>query len=162
VGRVDYYQLLGVSRRVSQDSLKRAFRSRLIEVHPDHNPGDALAVERTREIVEAYQVLSHPQTKKFYDMSLGDSIRPYVTPFRDVATEFPRALSRVLSFTCALVAIVYLTMTLSNLILADHSPVFRPCLDGLAVSSVQKSASHSFDSTTSECKVAFQPCYHTR
>ena len=54
MGQVDYYELLGVGQHVPQETLKRAFRSRLISLHPDQNPGDALAAERTRQIVEAY------------------------------------------------------------------------------------------------------------
>ena len=153
MGQVDYYELLGVSRRVSQETLKRAFRSRLVTLHPDHNSGDALAAERTREIVEAYQVLSCPQTRKFYDMSLGDSIKPYVIPYRDIAPEFPHALYRVLTFIGALIAIVYLTMVLSNLMLADRRTVFRPSLDGLAVSPVQHSTHRA---STQSCAVAGQ------
>ena len=63
----DYYRLLGAERRASREALKCAFRDRLKHVHPDHNPDDPLAVDRTRQLVEAYKVLRNPVTRRKYD-----------------------------------------------------------------------------------------------
>ena len=62
----DFYDLLGVSRDVDPDSLKRAYRRMARQYHPDINkePG---AEDRFKEIGRAYEVLSDPQTRARYD-----------------------------------------------------------------------------------------------
>jgi len=67
----EYYRLLGAERRVSREALKCAFRDRLKHVHPDHNPDDPLAVDCTRQLVEAYKVLRNPATRRKYDATLA-------------------------------------------------------------------------------------------
>jgi molecular chaperone DnaJ len=64
---VDYYEALGVSRDATQDELKRAFRQKARETHPDANPGDPSAEQRFREVALAYEVLSDPQRRAAYD-----------------------------------------------------------------------------------------------
>ena len=59
----DYYSLLGVSKTASQDEIKRAFRKKAHELHPDKG-GDA---EQFKKVNEAYQVLSEPQKRQQYD-----------------------------------------------------------------------------------------------
>ena len=64
----DYYEVLGVDRQASGEDLKRAFRKLAMDHHPDRNPDNPEAVERFKELGEAYQVLSDPDKRRSYDM----------------------------------------------------------------------------------------------
>jgi molecular chaperone DnaJ len=64
---VDYYEVLGVGRDATQDEIKRAFRRRARETHPDANPGDPAAEQRFREVALAYEVLSDSERRSAYD-----------------------------------------------------------------------------------------------
>ena len=62
----DYYEMLGVARGASADEIKRAYRQRAMELHPDTNP-DAGAAEEFKALSRAYQVLSDPDQRARYD-----------------------------------------------------------------------------------------------
>src|SRR5919106_4942980 len=62
----DYYELLGVPRAASESDIKRAFRRRARELHPDVSEAPD-AQERFREVVEAYEVLAKSETRELYD-----------------------------------------------------------------------------------------------
>ena len=63
----DYYEVLGVSKSVTADELKKSYRKLAIQFHPDKNPGDKKSEEKFKELSEAYETLSDPQKRKMYD-----------------------------------------------------------------------------------------------
>jgi molecular chaperone DnaJ len=63
----DYYEILGVSRTVTEVEMKAAFRKSAMQCHPDRHPGDKAAETRFKELNEAYQVLSDTQKRAAYD-----------------------------------------------------------------------------------------------
>lgn len=63
----DYYEVLGVAKTATADEIKKAYRKKAIQYHPDKNPGDKEAEEKFKEAAEAYEVLSDPQKRQQYD-----------------------------------------------------------------------------------------------
>ncbi len=63
----DFYDILGVSKSSTEAEIKKAYRKKAIEFHPDKNPGNAAAEENFKSAAEAYEVLSDPQKKAQYD-----------------------------------------------------------------------------------------------
>ena len=63
----DYYKILGVEKKASQDDIKKAYRKCALEFHPDRNPGDKKSEDKFKEATEAYQVLSDAAKRKVYD-----------------------------------------------------------------------------------------------
>lgn len=67
MAKEDYYSLLGVERDATPEQLKKAYRKKAIELHPDKNQGDKIAEEKFKEISEAYEILSNSEKKAAYD-----------------------------------------------------------------------------------------------
>ena len=63
----DYYEVLGVDKKASEDEIKKAYRKIAIKYHPDRNPGSKEAEEKFKEAAEAYDVLHDPQKRQQYD-----------------------------------------------------------------------------------------------
>ena len=63
----DYYEVLEVSKTAIQEEIKKAYRKKAIQYHPDKNPGDKTAEEKFKEAAEAYEVLGNEEKRKRYD-----------------------------------------------------------------------------------------------
>jgi molecular chaperone DnaJ len=63
----DYYEVLEVPRRASQEEIKRSYRKLARRYHPDVNPGDKSSEQKFKEIQEAYDVLGDAENRKKYD-----------------------------------------------------------------------------------------------
>jgi molecular chaperone DnaJ len=63
----DFYEILGIDKSATAEQIKKAYRKKAIEYHPDKNPGDKQAEENFKTAAEAYEVLSDPNKKARYD-----------------------------------------------------------------------------------------------
>ncbi|MBI4279093.1 MAG: molecular chaperone DnaJ [Armatimonadetes bacterium] len=98
-GKPDYYEILGVDRRASQEEIKQAYRRLAREHHPDVRKDDPHATERFKQINEAYQVLSDPDKRGRYDRfghegfqgagrGVDADLRDFTSPFDDIFDAF--------------------------------------------------------------------------
>lgn len=72
----DYYKILGVDKKASQDEIKKAYRRLANKHHPDKNPGSKEAEAKFKEANEANEVLSDPEKRRRYD-ELGSNWKQY-------------------------------------------------------------------------------------
>ena len=63
----DYYEVLGVSKDATPEEIKKAYRKKAVQYHPDRNPDDKDAEEKFKEAAEAYDVLSDTEKRARYD-----------------------------------------------------------------------------------------------
>ena len=65
----DFYEILGISKSASASEIKKAYRKKAIQYHPDKNPGDKTAESNFKKAAEAYEVLSDFESRKEYDLN---------------------------------------------------------------------------------------------
>ncbi len=63
----DYYEILDITRSATAEEIKKAYRKKALQFHPDRNPGDSEAEKRFKEISEAYEILSDEKKRQLYD-----------------------------------------------------------------------------------------------
>lgn len=63
----DYYEVLGVAKTANEQEIKKAYREKALQYHPDRNPDNAEAEEKFKEAAEAYEVLSNANKRAQYD-----------------------------------------------------------------------------------------------
>ncbi len=99
----DYYEVLGVGRDATDKELKKAYRKKAMDFHPDRNPGDAEAEAKFKEAAEAYEVLSNPEKRSLYDRFGHEGVRgagrgPGFGSMDDVFSQFGDIFGDVFGF----------------------------------------------------------------
>ena len=67
MAKEDYYELLGVGRDASPEEIKKAYRKKAVQYHPDKHKGDKAMEDKFKQVSEAYEVLKDPEKKAAYD-----------------------------------------------------------------------------------------------
>jgi molecular chaperone DnaJ len=71
----DFYSTLGVARGASPEEIKKAYRKKALECHPDRNPNDPKAADTFKRVSEAYEVLSDENKRRIYDQYGEDGLK---------------------------------------------------------------------------------------
>lgn len=88
----DYYELLEVARDATAEDIKKAYRKKAYQFHPDKNPGDHAAEDKFKTASEAYEVLRDPEKRALYDRYGHDGLKQKgysgFSGFDDIFTNF--------------------------------------------------------------------------
>ena len=71
----DYYQILDIEKNATEGDIKKAYRKKAMQYHPDKNPGDATAETKFKEAAEAYEILKDDQKRQMYDQYGHEGVR---------------------------------------------------------------------------------------
>lgn len=71
----NYYETLGISKGATVEEIKKAYRKKALQFHPDKNPGDPEAEARFKEVSEAYEVLSDTNKREIYDRYGAEALK---------------------------------------------------------------------------------------
>ena len=82
----DYYKVMGLTREVTGEEIKKAYRSLALQYHPDRNQGDLECENRLKEVNEAYQILGDEEKRQRYDLSFRQSFDRRVD-YRDLGDD---------------------------------------------------------------------------
>jgi len=105
VSKRDYYEVLEVTRTVTEVELKSAYRKQAMKYHPDRNPGNQEAEDKFKEAAEAYAVLADAEKRNLYDRfghqavggtSAGPGFDPSI--FADFGGDFADILGGMFGF----------------------------------------------------------------
>jgi DnaJ-class molecular chaperone len=88
------YDIIGVPPTATEDEIKRAYRKKAFQLHPDRNPDDPMATEKFQQLSEAYEILKDPAKRERYD-KFGNSEEVPQTPEDEELIEM---LSQILGF----------------------------------------------------------------
>jgi curved DNA-binding protein CbpA len=80
---VNYYEVLGVNPESSVQDIKKSFRRKAKEFHPDLNESEQTLEDEMRILITAYEVLINPQKREEYDRNLRLHLRPFRFDYRD-------------------------------------------------------------------------------
>jgi molecular chaperone DnaJ len=72
----DYYSVLEISKEASEEEIKKAYRKKALQYHPDRNPGNPDAEKKFKEVSEAYEVLSDANKRRMYDQYGSEGVNP--------------------------------------------------------------------------------------
>ncbi len=79
---MNLYGILGVARDADDDTIRVAYRSLVRRYHPDRGTGSS--VEKFRQVIQAYEILSDPERRRMYDRSLPSGPPRLVAPVESI------------------------------------------------------------------------------
>lgn len=125
---LNYYEVLGLDKNATEEDIKKAYRILAKKYHPDLNPNDQEAEKKFKDINAANQILSNPEKRKVYDMTLENPAADIIEFNFDDLTKEQKKFAELLKKRVALENLVKLKLGYISIILDAKS---RIELDGL-------------------------------